>query len=200
MRLKCLKGQSIGQVILAYEQEADGQSEPYFRHFSRVWNRDPTIEKWELCVHQHMFQAAKTQYKKIISDLIEKHGDEIYQALDTEYGHSYAAHAQQAEEIITFDLDDDDDMYMAGKGNFQFQGIELVNKDQTAAAALQKMHDDAATSVGFSEHEHPNNQPPGEDHTSAGWQEVIRNRKTKHKPDGQSPTNSPSSTHAAKGR
>ena len=180
IKLECLKGQSIGQAILAYELETDGQSEPYFRHFSKVWHRDPTVEKWELCVHQHMYQAAKNQYAKIISDLVKKHGDEIYQAFDNDYGHSYASHAQQ-EETITFDLDDDKDMYMAGKGNFHFQGIELVSKDQTAAATLKKFQDDAATSVGFSEHENNTNNSPEDDHPSSGWQRVTRNRKSRHK-------------------
>ena len=200
IKLDCLNGQSIGQAILAHEQETDGQSEPYFRHFSKVWNRDPTIEKWELCVHQHMYQAAKTQYSQIIRDLVTKHGDEIYQAFDTDFGNTYASHTQQAEETITFDLDDDDDMYMAGKGNFHFQGMGLVNKDQTAAATLQKLQDDAATSVGFSEHENQTISPPEDDHPSSGWQKVTRNRKARHKPDVNSPTNSPSSTGAAKGR
>ena len=201
MKLECLQGQSIGQAILAYEQEIDGQSEPYFRHFSKVWNRDPTIEKWELCVHQHMYRAAKAQYSKIINDLVEKYGEEIYQAFDTEYGNTFASRAQQAEEIITFDLDDDEDMYMSGKGNFQFQGMEIVNKDQAAAATMQKLHDDAATSIGFSEHEKQPNQPPGDDHSSSGWQEVTsKNRKSKHKPDGNSPPRSPPSTTAAEGR
>ena len=54
LKLQCLEGKSIGQAILEHEIEVDGQHEPYFRHFAKVWNRDPTVEKWEICVHQHM--------------------------------------------------------------------------------------------------------------------------------------------------
>ena len=201
MKLNCLEGKSIGQAILEYEQEIDGQSEPYFRHFSKVWNRDPTIEKWEICVHQHMYRAAKEQYHKIIQDLATKHGDEIYDAFDTD-STSYAAYTKTpTEEIITFELDDDEDMYMTGKGNFQFQGIQIVDKDKEAASKLQQMNDDAATSVGFSEHENQTGNPPENDHPSSGWQTVTRNnRKTKHKTDDESPNSPPSSTNAAKGR
>lgn len=201
MKLDCLEGKSIGQAILEYEQEIDGQSEPYFRHFSKVWNRDPTIEKWEICVHQHMYRAANEQYHKIIQDLATKHGDAIYDAFDTD-NTSYAAHTKTpVEETITFELDDDDDMYMTGKGNFKFQGIQIVDKDKEAASKLQQMNDDAATSVGFSEHENQTGTPPEDDHPTSGWQTVTRNnRKAKHKADNESPHGSPSSTNAAKGR
>ena len=164
LKLPCLKDKSIGHILLEYEHESDGQKEPYFRHFSKVWNRDPTVEKWEICVHQHMYKEAKKQYPLIIQDIGEKYGTEVYEAfrngIDCTY--TYANNNQQNDERITFDLDDDDDdMYMSGKGNFQFQGIpEVVNSDNNRRSQLQQMQDDAASSIGFS----VNEKNPGTQH------------------------------------
>ena len=205
IKLKCLEGKSIGQAILEHEIEVDGQHEPYFRHFAKVWNRDPTVEKWEICVHQHMYHAAKAKYISIVQEMAKKYGDEIYEAFNDGkeclYGRGNAE--SEEEERITFDLDDDEDMYMSGKGNFHFQGIPnmMTNTQKSEAAKLRQMQDDAATSVGFSEHEKQKEAHPEEEHPDAGWTEVTRNnRKSKHKPTPTLNQTHPPSTNAAEGR
>ena len=202
LKLPCLEGKSIGQVILEQEIEVDGQNEPYFRHFSRVWNRDPTVERWELCVHQHMYHAAKAKCKTMIKEMAEKYGDELYDAFYDGRECAYRMHEEQDEEQITFELDDDEDMYMSGKGNFQFQGIpNLMTKiHPTEAAKLRQMKDDAATSVGFSETEKQKETHPEDEHPEVGWTTVTRNRKARHKQKTQSNQTYPPSDGAEEGR
>ena len=190
-KLECLKGKSIGHAILEHEMEVDGQKEPYFRHFTKVWNRDPTIERWEICVHQHMYQAAKANYINIVKELAVKHGNEIYEAFhDGPECTNETEQTQSEEERITFDLDDDDDMYMSGKGNFIFQGIPDIQDTQSKELAkLKQMQDDAATSVGFSANENQKELQP-EETPDSGWTTVTRNNRNNR--NGQSNT---SNTH-----
>ena len=203
LKLQCLEGKSIGRAILEHKIEVDGQHEPYFRHFSKVWNRDPTVEKWEICVHQHMFHAAKAKYTTLIKEMVEKYGEEIYDAFHDGKECADQNHETQEEERISFDLDDDEDMYLSGKGNFQFQGIPsaMTMTQSKEAAKLKQMKDDAATSVGFSEHERQKDTQPEEEHPEAGWTTVTRNnRKSRHKLNTQQHPASPPSHSATEGR
>ena len=200
-KLECLQGKSIGSAILEYELEVDGQKEPYFRHFSKVWNRDPTIERWELCVHQHMYQAAKAKYMDIIKDLATQYGEEIYEAFHDGHECKYiAGQSKSEEERITFDLDDDDDMYMSGKGKFIFQGIPDTQNNKESEK-LKQMQEDAATSVGFSENEKHTDPHPEDAHPDSGWTEVTRkNRKSKNRQSQPTATTLPPGQNAEEER
>ena len=152
------KNKTIGFIILSLLHNGDKIEEPYFRHFARTGEKD---NPWELVVHQHLFAEASKLSDRLEDELVETLEIEKSQYFNEQlHEMSYAATA--AAQLLEFTLEDTDDMYLAGKTKFQFQGMDLVQSSHKQTATEKIMANDASVAL-----DKESEQSPGEDKVPA---------------------------------
>ena len=152
------ENKTIGYIILSLLHNGDKIDEPYFRHFAKTGEKD---NPWELVVHQHLFADASKLSDRLEDELVKKLDIEKSQYFNEQlHGMSYAATA--AAQLLEFTLEDTDDMYLAGKTKFQFQGMDLVHSSHNQTATEKIKANDASVAL-----DKESEQSPGEDKVPA---------------------------------